>query len=185
VRDASRKGGSSSPSYGLTNSIATHRQLFRGLEAQRTGSVTRAARILDSGSKRGITDWRRMRAQVADTARRCEFLRAAVVGIEQDIATGEPSSSGTTLIPAVTVRNLSPRKDALERARLQNPAEEVRSAIRAVKGQQADVARKTLHARKVLVRETIAVFGVQQRLSSEWEIAGLALPPPDAMRGEQ
>ena len=48
-----------------------------------------------------------------------------------------------------------------------------------VRRRQADVDSRIAHARQVLVREAIAVFGLQ-----EHEIARLPLPSPDAFRRE-
>lgn len=47
---------------------------------------------------------------------------------------------------------------------------------------QLDVTRRLTEARRVLIREAVAVFGVLQSPMNGWEIAGIPLPSPDNFR---
>lgn len=69
--------------------------------------------------------------------------------------------------------------DRSRRANLIRSPDTLRFALAEVRRRQSDVERRIFHARRVLVREAIAVFGLD-----EHEIARLALPSPDAFRRE-
>lgn len=72
----------------------------------------------------------------------------------------------------------------IENAKRDRPnAADLRANIALVRSQQHDIGKRIIHARRVLVREAVDVFGVQRR--KNWEIAGLQLPPsPELFRLE-
>jgi len=62
---------------------------------------------------------------------------------------------------------------------LRPPSDVLRSALIETRKRQVEVKRRIVHARQVLVREAMAVFGL-----NDHEIAKLELPSPDTFRGE-
>lgn len=76
------------------------------------------------------------------------------------------------------------RAQVIESAKRDRPnAADLRANIALVRSKQHDVGKRIIHARRVLVREAVDVFGVQRRKA--WEIAGLALPAsPELFRLE-
>lgn len=65
-----------------------------------------------------------------------------------------------------------------------SPALSLRASIKQVHSQQQVITSRIIHARRVLVREAVNVFGVRQRSSGDWEIADIRLPDPENFRGE-
>ncbi|OXB33524.1 hypothetical protein J007_06808 [Cryptococcus neoformans] len=63
-----------------------------------------------------------------------------------------------------------------------SPASSLRASIKQVHSQQQVITSRIIHARRVLVREAVNVFGVRQRSSGDWEIAGIPLPDPETFR---
>jgi len=59
-----------------------------------------------------------------------------------------------------------------------------RRVLNQVNARITDVGKRILHARRVLVQEAIAIFGVQQDITQVWSIAGLLLPGPEGMKCE-
>lgn len=83
---------------------------------------------------------------------------------------------------SATALHLAMRREPLRAARTLNPMRDVQNSIAEVKTQQQIAEMSIIHARKVLVREATAVFGIHHR--AYWEIAGLPLPPPESFRRE-
>nr|XP_031859084.1 uncharacterized protein CI109_005434 [Kwoniella shandongensis]KAA5526156.1 hypothetical protein CI109_005434 [Kwoniella shandongensis] len=75
------------------------------------------------------------------------------------------------------------RREALTTLRT-GPSEvnQLENAVKRVLLQQRDTTSRIIHARQVLVREAITVFGLHTTSKGEWSIAGLVLPSPDAFR---
>lgn len=76
------------------------------------------------------------------------------------------------------------RAQVIENAKRDRPnAADLRANIALVRSKQHEVGKRIIHARRVLVREVVDVFGVQRR--KNWEIAGLQLPSsPELFRLE-
>ncbi|WVQ83499.1 hypothetical protein IAT38_005640 [Cryptococcus sp. DSM 104549] len=134
---------------------------------------------LGGGSSRGVNAWRELRADVAARERRCAELRRKVAEKEAEIVSARRHISTTSA---------HSRRATL--ASLQagpSPSTSLQAAIKRVKVQQRETTYRIVHARQVLVREAVTVFGVWQRSGTagqpgEWEIAGLVLPSPERFR---
>ncbi|WWC68923.1 uncharacterized protein I206_102859 [Kwoniella pini CBS 10737] len=60
--------------------------------------------------------------------------------------------------------------------------ERIAERERAIGNKQHATAYHIINARRVLVQEAVAVFGLNKRPKGEWAIAGIVLPAPDAFR---
>ncbi|ORY27678.1 UV radiation resistance protein and autophagy-related subunit 14-domain-containing protein [Naematelia encephala] len=132
----------------IREGVAKHHQLSNDLRAQGAASSQRARSLIEQ--PRGIDSWRQLRAQVANAEQRCARLRRAIAKI-----------------PDATAPN----------SRYVAQSSSVENAFLRIRHQQDEVSRRLVHARCVLVREALAVFGVQRDA-----IAGLPLPPPQMFR---
>jgi hypothetical protein len=123
-------------------------------------AISRAEILLERPDQNGLNDWRRLRAQIAA------------------IASGEALHGWA--LTKVTRRDTSDRKIHLSEAQKGIPNRSIN--LEDVKHQQHFVNVRIVHARGVLVREAIAVFGVQYE--GDWQIAGLRLSAPEDFIGE-
>lgn len=88
----------------------------------------------------------------------------------------------------VAISDVRSRREVLEvarRGRLSH--DDLRAQIALVRQQQREVGKRIIQARRVLVREVIDVFGVQEvqrRHGMVWEIAGMEFPAPERFRRE-
>ena len=108
-------------------------------------------------SKR-IDAWRRLRAEVSASEKRCASL-------QREIARRETGP----VQPVEPYRMFNHNR----------PSDKLHPKLADVRRRQVDVNSRIAHARQVLVREAIAVFGLDDH-----EIARLPLPSPDTFRGE-
>ncbi|WVR04099.1 hypothetical protein IAU60_001098 [Kwoniella sp. DSM 27419] len=167
----------------LQEGIALHDENLRAIQSEIDAVIQRSRHLLEgagpssptaesssSCSGRGVLAWRELRADVAARERRCAALRqkafASVRQRSQELRS-----------------EITRRRATLNTARsAPSPAFKFSNAIKRCKVQQQVTASHIVHARRVLVREAVAVFGVRKRTSGDWEIAGLILPSPDAFR---
>lgn len=107
-----------------------------------------------------VGTWRRLRAEIAASEKKCDALRLEIAVRESQLR---------------TVPQVNPSR----RAKLISKPDTLATDLTEVVHRQSDIDNRIIHARGVLVREAIAVFGVQ-----EDEIARLKLPPPGHFRRE-
>ena len=136
--------------------VATHRSVSRNLSSQCLSIVNRA-----QGLVKHIQTWRCIRAEIAAIERRCARLQS-------DLQQRRASLSCVNI-------NSHRRRTHLR----QSNTAMLQIALIETRRRQKEVDDRIVHARRVLVRETFTVFGLNKR-----EIAGLPLPSPDAFRRE-
>ncbi len=80
---------------------------------------------------------------------------------------------------------MTTRRGNLGKARDEsNSEQDVRHRLATIDDLQQQIAQRLIDARRVLVQEIVAIFGVKKRVSGDWEIAGLVLPSPDLFRSK-
>lgn len=123
----------------------------------------------------GVRQWLTIRAEVARSQRRCEFLTHRIQAIDHALAAGTSTKAAAALI--------HPNSHDQDSRTLKEPLDnDLAERISFISRKQLDVTKKLAEARRVLVREAVAVFGVIQSPLTGWEIAGMPLPTPDAFR---
>ncbi|OCF34530.1 hypothetical protein I317_03632 [Kwoniella heveanensis CBS 569] len=127
-----------------------------------------------AGPSRGVNAWRELRADVAERERRCTQLRRDISEREARIAESRAT---------IAKSSVGSRRASLAALKSDpSPTTALQNAIKRCRSRQAEVSSNMIHARLVLVREAVALFGVRQRGKGEWEIASLLLPSPEAFR---
>ncbi|ODN98039.1 hypothetical protein I350_07681 [Cryptococcus amylolentus CBS 6273] len=167
----------------LREGIALHNELLSNLQTRIDSIVSQSARLLESGSyaagpsrekSRGVGAWRELKAEVADRERRCAGLRSKIA--EKEIATEDARNRAAQSA-------VHQRRETLSKVKASSsPATYLQQSINRARLGQQDATLRIIHARQVLVREAVAVFGLRKRPSGEWEIAGLVLPEPEQFR---
>ncbi|WVQ94346.1 hypothetical protein IAU59_001425 [Kwoniella sp. CBS 9459] len=195
----------------LREGIALHNDILRNLQAQidaiilksklllngnqdrqdasrLPGTITlRPAAIPGAGLSRGVNAWRELRADVAEREKRCARLKKDIAERElrisreaEDQKADQASSLART---SIAESSATTRRANLATLKAEpSPSIALQESINRCRTRQAEVSSNIIHARLVLVREAVAVFGVRQRSSKEWEIASLVLPSPEAFR---
>ncbi|KAL7419869.1 hypothetical protein Q5752_005785 [Cryptotrichosporon argae] len=155
----------------LCEGIATNDALSRKVDGQRTDAERRAGLALNVAGSRGEFALRRLKAEISAGERRCAALRDRLAAREAEISgvrtSPPPNYPRPTHVAAW--HSLQRKRSALEKSIDENAK------------QQQDVAKRLIHARRVLVREAIEVFGVLEGRHG-WEIAGAVLPSPESFR---
>ena len=168
----------------LSSSVATHQTASKSQLNETSRVVSKAAGLLEaSGSRRGITAWRKLRAEVSLSERRCDALRARLAEVEAEVATGEARSMTELILSAAVLPDKTARLETLTEAKQRDETHEMEEQILDVRTKTVTVERRLIHARSVLVREAIGVFDLKQK-SGLWRIAGKPLPSPEDFRRE-
>ncbi|ORX36443.1 UV radiation resistance protein and autophagy-related subunit 14-domain-containing protein [Kockovaella imperatae] len=141
----------------LREGVATHHRLSHSLRAQCASSIVTSSQILTEGS-RSLDVWRRIRAEVALAERRVRRLVQKIQSIESELAGDVPDPFRVQRRhqkPTMTDRDVEARhQEIIQR--------------------QSDVDHRLVHARRVLVKEAVTVFGLQD--GDIPSIAGLPVP---------
>nr|XP_019012363.1 uncharacterized protein I206_03210 [Kwoniella pini CBS 10737]OCF51144.1 hypothetical protein I206_03210 [Kwoniella pini CBS 10737] len=164
----------------LHEGINLHNEALKDIQAQINALITRSTFTIDSPSVSSHTrtpqlhklnDWRRLRAEVAEKEQRCCGLRERIAERERAIGNSRNvKASG----------NIAKRRSNLRAVPSSEPR--IRFAIQHCQSEQHATAYHIINARRVLVQEAVAVFGLNKRPKGEWAIAGIVLPAPDAFR---
>ncbi|WVQ77794.1 hypothetical protein IAR50_007484 [Cryptococcus sp. DSM 104548] len=167
----------------LREGIALHNELLNNLQTRIDAIVSQSAGLLESGThpagssrqkSRGVNSWRELKAEVADRERRCARLKRKIA--EKEKAAEEARKR-------VAHSTAPQRRETLSQVKAHSsPATYLQQSINRTRMRQQDTTARIIHARQVLVREAVAVFGLCARPSGEWEIAGLVLPDPERFR---
>ncbi|KAK4690051.1 hypothetical protein P7C73_g73, partial [Tremellales sp. Uapishka_1] len=151
----------------LQEGISTHHTLFQRAQSLIAGTKARTQLLLD-GPNHGITSWRRLRAEVVESERRCERLREEIARREKEISA------------RLSRPDYDRRRQNLTLLKQQSPVAKTQQVLAQIARQQHDISLRLTHARRVLVREAIDVFGLRKK--GEWEIAGMPIPSPETFR---
>ncbi|KAL0242204.1 hypothetical protein I308_105833 [Cryptococcus tetragattii IND107] len=123
---------------------------------------------------RGLNAWRELRSDVASCEARCHQIKMDIV---------QRQATVSACRKRIAENNLRDRRESLSMLKSKpSPALSLRASIKQVHSQQQVITSRIIHARRVLVREAVNVFGVRQRSSGDWEIAGIPLPDPENFR---
>ncbi|WWC59911.1 uncharacterized protein I303_102473 [Kwoniella dejecticola CBS 10117] len=176
----------------LQQGINLHNAALKNIQAQIDILTPRVASLVSDvpkqpGTARNLNRWRHLRSEVAERKGRCDQLRITIQIRERDIAQSKSSRPQQELIRTGKIRQAADdsarRRSNLRALRFGPSAEvELRSAIEKCQSQQNTTAYHIVNARRVLVQEAIAVFGLTKNTMGEWTIAGIVLPGPDAFR---
>ncbi|WVN90517.1 uncharacterized protein L203_105753 [Cryptococcus depauperatus CBS 7841] len=163
----------------LREGIALHKELLRNLQAridltiQQSQALVQGPSSLNTGSGPGTAAWRELRAEVAAREKSCVIVREKIAERERMIS---------SISKYVSDNAVKIRYRALAAAEASPPALRLQTSLKNIQFQLRDTESRIIHARQVLIREAVDVFGLKQHRSGAWEIAGLILPLPEAFR---
>ncbi|KIR25881.1 hypothetical protein I309_05321 [Cryptococcus deuterogattii LA55] len=165
----------------LREGITLHKELLQNLQTRLSTIRQHSQKLLTAAENetthqagRGLNAWRELRSDVASCEARCHQIK-------MDIAQRQAAISACR--KRIAENNLRDRRESLSMLKSKpSPALSLRASIKQVHSQQQVITSRIIHARRVLVREAVNVFGVRQRSSGDWEIAGIPLPDPEFFR---
>lgn len=176
ARGASNKGTSSYPLKSSTlilRRLKNHTDANHILTTQLKASRTRCARILSTSP--GLDAHR----SLAGTIHQLETQNRALDGDTQRL-----SAARKTRLVSLRARKegILRRREALRSVRLPDPSV-VREEIATIQRATSRLGEEITHARRILVREALDVFGIRQ-VEEEWHVAGLRMPAPARFTGK-
>ncbi|WVO24255.1 uncharacterized protein IAS62_005619 [Cryptococcus decagattii] len=165
----------------LREGITLHKELLQNLQTRLSAIRQHSQKLLTTAENetthqagRGLNAWRELRSDVASCEARCHQIK-------MDIAQRQATISACR--KRIAENNLRDRRESLSMLKSKpSPALSLRASIKQVHSQQQVITSRIIHARRVLVREAVNVFGVRQRSSGDWEIADIPLPDPENFR---
>ena len=160
------------------DSVSSHLHFAQTLRSQCAAALARSDTLLGHSNK-GVVSWRQLRAQVASKEREVTQLRQKFEARSERLRQRKCNQCARLI--AVTVQTRPPRDDLIRSIMTVNIR---RAAVERIDKLSEDLGKRILHARRVLVREAIGIFGVHQDSLRMWQIAGLRLPCPEKMKSE-
>ncbi|KAK8843936.1 hypothetical protein IAR55_006728 [Kwoniella newhampshirensis] len=160
----------------LQEGINLHKELLRNLQIHIDSLIQQSRQLLEGPPARSVNAWRELRAEVANRGRRCANLKRDIAVRESGISTARQGTQAKD-------KDHKSRRATLQSLRTApSVALRLEHALKRIRFQQQDATSRIVHARQVLVREALSVFGLHQNSRRDWEIAGIVLPSPEVFR---